>query len=171
MGTLLRRPVRRPFLLLAVGSCLSYLVFSRFAVGTAVVCGESMTPTLRPGQLCIIHKWPYLLGQPRRGDLVVYRHPDTEGLTVKRVIGVPGDEIRFRHPFVLVNGQRLVEGYLPEEETTTRGAMAGESVEVPAGQYFVLGDNRNASDDSRWTGTIRREWIVGRINGPDETSS
>jgi signal peptidase I len=152
-----------PLPVLLIGSFLSYLLFSR-VLGTAVVAGDSMLPTLKPGQICLIQKWAFFGTGPRRGDLIVYRHPDVDGLTVKRVIGVPGDDISFRYPDVLVNGVRLREDYLSHGgEVTTCGSLREDTVHVPAHSYFVLGDNRNASEDSRFTGMVEGAWIVGRI--------
>jgi signal peptidase I len=143
----------------------SYSLFSHYLVGAAVISGSSMLPTLKPGQVCLIRKWSYLVAPPERGDVVVFKHPELGGWTVKRVVGLPGDHILFRYPRVYVNGAPIDESYLQPGDVTTSGRLDEGPHRVPAGHLFVLGDNRNASEDSRTFGMVRTDWVVGRIAG------
>ncbi len=119
----------------------------------------SMQPTLFPGDYVIVNKLAYRLkGNPDRGDVIVFRYPpNPEAIPyIKRVIGLPGDQIHIADGKVYVNGQAVVEPYLVV--TTNRGG----DWTVPAGQLFVMGDNRNNSSDSRSWGFVPLENIIGR---------
>jgi signal peptidase I len=119
----------------------------------------SMQPTLYPGDYVIVNKMAYRLkGNPDRGDVIVFRYPpNPEAIPyIKRVIGLPGDQIHIADGKVYVNGQAVVEPYLVV--TTNRGG----DWTVPAGQIFVMGDNRNNSSDSRSWGFVPLENIIGR---------
>jgi signal peptidase I len=119
----------------------------------------SMQPTLYPGDYVIVNKLAYRLkGNPDRGDVIVFRYPpNPEAIPyIKRVIGLPGDQIHIADGKVYVNGQAVVEPYLVV--TTNRGG----DWTVPAGQIFVMGDNRNNSSDSRSWGFVPLENIIGR---------
>lgn len=119
----------------------------------------SMQPTLYPGDYVIVNKLAYRFkGTPNRGDVIVFRYPpNPEAIPyIKRVIGLPGDQIHIADGKVYVNGQAVVEPYLVV--TTNRGG----DWTVPAGQIFVMGDNRNNSSDSRSWGFVPLENIIGR---------
>ncbi len=113
---------------------------------------DSMTPTLKAGDDVAI------CGRPvRRGDLVLYKLPsDKSQLFIKRVIGLPGDSLEIRRGRVLIDGKALAEPYLARP-----GDYSLSQVKVADGNYFVLGDNRNASFDSHIWGTLPRANIVG----------
>jgi signal peptidase I len=119
----------------------------------------SMQPTLYPGDYVIVNKLAYRFkGNPERGDVIVFRYPpNPEAIPyIKRVIGLPGDQIHIADGKVYVNGQAVVEPYLVV--STNRGG----DWTVPAGQLFVMGDNRNNSSDSRSWGFVPLENIIGR---------
>jgi signal peptidase I len=119
----------------------------------------SMQPTLYAGDYVIVNKLAYRFGgAPRRGDVIVFRYPPNPDTIpyIKRVIGLPGDQIHIADGKVYVNGQLCIEPYLPV--TTTRGG----DWSVPAGQLFVMGDNRNNSSDSRTWGFVPMENVIGR---------
>jgi signal peptidase I len=119
----------------------------------------SMQPTLYPGDYVIVNKLAYRFkGTPERGDVIVFRYPpNPEAIPyIKRVIGLPGDQIHIADGKVVVNGQAVVEPYLVV--STNRGG----DWTVPAGQLFVMGDNRNNSSDSRSWGFVPLENIIGR---------
>lgn len=114
----------------------------------------SMLPTLQPGEFVLVNKMAYELGDFNRGDIVVFHYSPEEDY-IKRVIGLPGDEVQVGNGQVMVNGQLLDEPYIsaPPQYTGTW--------EVPAGNLFVLGDNRNQSSDSHRWGFIEQESVIG----------
>jgi signal peptidase I len=150
-----------PFIVALLGVVLSYAVFHSL-VGSLIVEGESMSPTLEDGQFFMLNRLSYRLGKPMRGDIVVFKDPIQTDLSVKRIVGMPGEAISFKYPYVIINGVPLDEPYLPDNVGTI-GAVDSSTVVVMPNQYFVLGDNRNRSIDSRKLGPIKKSWIKGRI--------
>jgi signal peptidase I len=121
------------------------------------VDGVSMEPTLMSGEMVIVNRLSYRLGSPQRGDIIVFYFPhDPKVEYIKRVIGLPGDEVEVKNNTVYVNGQLLDESYL-KVTTNYIGTWS-----VPAGQLFVLGDNRNNSSDSHEWGTVPMDYVVGK---------
>jgi signal peptidase I len=121
------------------------------------VDGSSMEPTLHNGEFIIVNKLAYRLGEPRLGDVIVFRFPNDPGQDyIKRVIGVPGDRIEVSQGHVSVNGKMLDEPYI--------AAMPNYSGDwtVPTDALFVLGDNRNNSSDSRNWGPVTMEAVIGK---------
>jgi signal peptidase I len=117
----------------------------------------SMLPTLQPGEFLLVNRVAYKIGSPSIGDIVVFHAPGSSGLDyIKRVIGLPGDQIRVENGTVYVNDQPLYEPYISAAPTYS-GIW-----EVPEGEFFVLGDNRNNSSDSHMWGFVPIEDIVGR---------
>ena len=117
----------------------------------------SMLPTLQPGEFLLINRVAYKIGNPSIGDIVVFHAPGASGLDyIKRVIGLPGDQVRVENGTVYVNDQPLYEPYISAPPTYS-GIW-----EVPEGEFFVLGDNRNNSSDSHMWGFVPIEDIVGR---------
>ena len=97
-----------------------------------------------------------------RGDIVVFKDPVQSDLSVKRIVGMPGETVSFRYPDVVINGVALEEPYLPHD-VGTLGLNGSGTIVVQPNHYFVLGDNRNRSIDSRALGPIKKSWIKGRI--------
>lgn len=131
-----------------------------FIAQSFVVQGRSMEPTLHHGQRLLVDKLTYRFRPPAPGEIVVFRYPaDPRRKFIKRIIGVPGDEIMIRDTVVYLNGR-------PLEETYIYGPTYGDwgPRKVPAGRYFVMGDNRNNSDDSRFpdVGFVNRDLLMGR---------
>ena len=144
-----------------------YLVIT-FAVQTVHVLGLSMYPTLDDQDYLIATKIDYRLHDPARGDIVIMRDPyDSSKDFIKRVIGLPGERILIRDGKVYINGQLLDEPYLRTDQPWTTNANwppagspnAEAAYTIPAGEYFVMGDNRNASSDSRIFGAVQRDRI------------
>jgi signal peptidase I len=122
--------------------------------------GGSMEPGLEDQERIFINKLVYRFESIERGDIVVFRYPrDTRKSFIKRVIGLPGDRIRILSGRVYVNGVPLPEPYVPEDYQDARSYA--ETV-VPANAYFVLGDHRNSSNDSREFGPIMRGYVYGK---------
>jgi signal peptidase I len=127
------------------------------ATGRFRIEGHSMMPTLQEGEYVIINKLAYYFDEPERGDIIVLHFPNDRSRDfIKRVIGLPGDEIEIGSREVRVNGVLLQEPYInaPPE-------YSGQWV-VPEGEYFVLGDNRNNSSDSYTWSFLPHEDIVGK---------
>jgi signal peptidase I len=121
------------------------------------VDGFSMRPTLEDGELVLVNKLAYWLGQPKHGDIVVFRYPvnPSEDL-IKRVIGLPGDVVKIQDGKLYINGLAVSEPYI-----AAAPEYYGEWV-VPQGQLFVLGDNRNDSLDSHEWGVLPQTNVIGR---------
>lgn len=150
--------------MLLVCSVMSYAAINRWFLSTVVVQGRSMTPTLQDGDRCLLNRMSYLYQSPRRGDLVVLRDRGEDDLAVKRIVALPGELVRVTHGGIVVNGRRLVEPYLQSGTQTIAPNAAGEqSYRLGNHEYFVLGDNRAESEDSRYYGPISREQIVGTL--------
>ena len=129
----------------------------RVLVQNYKVEGFSMEPTLDDGQYLLINKVGLHFHQPQRGDIIVFEYPlDTSKSFVKRVIGVPGDTVEVRDQTTIVDGKTLKEPYIraPENGFYPRTV-------VPPGEYFVLGDNRNNSSDSRAWGMLPQKDVIG----------
>jgi signal peptidase I len=121
------------------------------------VDGDSMKPTLLSGEYVIVNRVSYKLGSPQRGDIIVFHYPrDPREEYIKRVIGLPGDEVEIKQGTVYVNSQSLDESYLKVKSGDTG------TWRVPEGQLFVLGDNRNNSSDSREWGSVPMDYVVGK---------
>ncbi|HEY7404377.1 MAG TPA: signal peptidase I [Candidatus Angelobacter sp.] len=122
--------------------------------------GGSMEPGLEDQERIFINKLVYRFESIERGDIVVFHYPrDVRKSFIKRVIGLPGDRIRILSGHVYVNGVALPEPYVPDDYQDARSYS--ETV-VPANAYFVLGDHRNSSNDSREFGPIMRGYIYGK---------
>jgi signal peptidase I len=134
-----------------------------FAVQTVHVEGLSMFATLDDNDYLIADKIAYRLHAPQRGDIIILRPPTDDSKDfIKRVIALPGERLLIRDGQVLINGHRLNEPYLPENWTAQANWGAPDGVVMPPNQYFVMGDNRNRSQDSRTFGPIGRDRIDGR---------
>lgn len=129
------------------------------------VSGNSMVPTLHNEDYLITEKISYRFGKPKKGDIIVLKNPRDESQDfIKRIIATPGDSVKVENNSVFINGQIINEPYLPSYTLTRTGSFLKEGSEVKVGtnQYFVFGDNRSHSSDSREWGAITKEEIVGR---------
>lgn len=121
------------------------------------VDGTSMEPTLHNGELILVNKLAYKFGEPTRGDVIVFYFPrDPEQEYIKRLVGLPGDKVRVENGHLYVNDELVDEPYIAAAPN-----YPGEW-DVPAGQYFVLGDNRNNSYDSHNWGSVPADYLVGK---------
>ena len=162
---------------IAVVAVLVALAVQAWLIKPYRIPSESMLDTLRPGDRVLVNRFVYHLREPERGDVVVFRYPrDPDVVFIKRIIGAPGDVVEVRDGSVYVNGRPVKEPYVHRtrglaDPTIAQASIAGstlhdpwslsEPYKVPAGQYFVMGDNRTDSDDSRDWGTVSRSAIVG----------
>ena len=126
------------------------------ATGRFRIEGSSMEPNLHDGEYVLIDKVSYMLHTPERGDVIVFVRPGERDY-IKRVIGLPGDTVEVRGGQVVVNGVTLDEPYLNQPVHVDLAAR-----QVEAKRYFVMGDNRNNSSDSRSFGTVSVADIIGR---------
>src|SRR6202022_3154423 len=142
-------------------------VVIQYAVQTVHVLGSSMIDTLHDNDLLVASKISYKLHQPQRGDIIVFKPPDEASRDfIKRIIALPGERIHITNSVVYINGQILHEPYLPERWTYNNNWPAtGQDQLIPPDQYFVLGDNRNHSSDSRSFGPGELNATLGKAGG------
>ncbi|MDG1496279.1 MAG: signal peptidase I [Porticoccaceae bacterium] len=172
------------------------LVLRSFVVEPFQIPSSSMVPTLKVGDFILVNKWTYgirlpvlrtkiiELNSPQRGDVMVFFPPHEERYFIKRVIGLPGDEIHVLGGVLYINGNKMSQKILDGEEPAPRSVVMTEDLEglehamqrrilptrlsqnftavVPEGHYFMMGDNRDNSSDSRVWGPVPEERIVGR---------
>lgn len=144
-------------LFLSIGISLFIILFVYQPVK---VEGGSMEPGLQDQERIFINKLAYKLEDIQRGDIVVFRYPrDPRKSFIKRVIGLPGDRVRVSDGRVYLNGQLTSEPYVPEEYLDSRSYP---EIKVPADTYYVLGDHRSMSNDSRDFGPVARSFIYGK---------
>jgi signal peptidase I len=154
MRTLIRETLQVILLALVIFFAIHFMI-QNFRID-----GTSMEPNIHNGEYVIVNKTAYWFGHnPHRGDVIIFNAPDQpQNDRVKRVIGLPGDKVEVRGDgTVYVNGQQLEEPYLPPHHSGTSGTWT-----VPEDQYFVMGDNRSASLDSRAKGPVPRNKIIGK---------
>jgi signal peptidase I len=130
-----------------------------FATARFIVEGSSMEPNFHTGQMLIVSKLAYKLSTPQRGDVIVFQYPGNPvDDYIKRVIGIPGDTVDIQSGRVSINGHAIPEPYLAADA----GEMYQGKWTVPEGSYFVMGDNRSHSSDSRSWGMLSKEFIIGK---------
>lgn len=141
--------------------CIAFCFFFIFFIYQPVkVEGGSMEPGLEDQERIVINKVVYRWENINRGDIIVFRYPrDPRKSFIKRVIGVGGDRVRISYGHVYLNGRRMEEDYVPPEFLDSR---TYPEVVVPEGSYFVLGDHRSMSNDSRDFGPVARSYIYGK---------
>ena len=150
--------------LVAIALCLALLIRT-FIAEPRYIPSDSMLPTLYTGDRLVIEKVSYKFHPPETGDIIVFQPPlelqrrgyPKDQAFIKRVIGEPGEVISVAKGKVYLNGQPLQEDYIAEPPN-----LPFQAVTVPEDQYFVMGDNRNDSNDSRYWGFLPRKNIIGR---------
>lgn len=152
------QPAIKEALQIVAPALILAMVVHLFLAQATVVFGQSMEPNLHPHQRLIVDKISYRLHAPQRNDIVVIDLPSTEELLVKRIVAMPGEVVEIRSGVVYVNGQPIAEPFphdtSPIDMTpTTLGPLS----------YFVLGDNRSNSNDSRAFGPVTLNQILGRV--------
>ena len=182
----------RDTIVVIIEALLIALVFRTFLYQPFSIPTASMQSTLMIGDYFVASKFTWGLGkysfpipvpmngrllqlsEPQRGDIAVFHNEPTSEDYIKRIIGLPGDQIELRRKRVYVNGQRLDEPYVyylepPDESGTDEASGASRDprvsygpVTVPSGHYFAMGDNRDNSEDSRYWGFLPRDYVKGR---------
>jgi signal peptidase I len=159
------------YIVLAVVAVTVALLIQAYLVKPYRIPSASMENTLLIGDRVLVDRVSWRFSEPQRGDIVVFHPPFDGPVLIKRIIGMPNDEISLSGGFVYINGQRLNEPYVrrtngrqePSEPFSNGLPWAlQEPFKVPAGSYFVMGDNRTDSGDSREFGPIKRGQFVGR---------
>lgn len=147
----------RIILIVALGAALGLLI-RQYALGVATVAGDSMQPTLMTGDTVLITRLDYILDTPARGDVAQLEIPGRDGAYLKRVVGLPGETVEIIGGVVHINGQALNEPYATLSDDDFRVTL-GED------EYFVLGDNRPVSYDSREEdfGVVSADCFRGRV--------
>jgi signal peptidase I len=167
----------REALIVVVVAILVAVLLRAFVVQTFYIPSGSMEPTLQIGDRILVNKLSYDFHAVHQGDIVVFARPPAENCggpevndLVKRVIGLPGQTISLAKGYVYINGKRLDESWLPaEEQGITVPGPSGtpyslvRPYHIPANDYFVMGDNRQDSCDSRYWGPISKSLIVGKV--------
>lgn len=158
---------RSAFALLSLGWLRD--LFMAIALALAIIAfvyqpvkveGNSMAPQLSDQERIFINKFIYKFESIQRGDIVVFRYPRDPGKSfIKRVVGLPGETVEIRRGVVYVNGVPLYEDYLPVQENDLQSYPP---TLLPPQHYFVLGDHRRSSNDSRAWGTVHRDYIYGK---------
>lgn len=149
------REIGETILLIVVIYTLVNLASARF-----IVDGPSMQPNFETGQFVLVSRVNYLVSEPQRGDVVVFKYPgNPQEDYIKRVIGTSGDTVEIRDTQVYVNGVQLDEPYINEPCLPSR--CPDNVWELGADEFFVMGDNRNHSSDSRAFGPVKRDLIIG----------
>lgn len=130
-----------------------------------LVDSPSMEPGIQVGDRMVVSAFAYNFGSPQRGDVIIFHPPSNPSKTyVKRVIGIPGDHISITPTSVIVNGHTLKEPYVSLlDPSAPESASVLPTITLRANQYFVLGDNRQNSDDSRFFGYVPRANIIGKV--------
>lgn len=156
------RLIRDVFLILVV-----FVLLGVFAVQPVVVEGSSMLPQLHDGERLLVNKLVYYnirgvrWGHLERGDIVVFWYPkEPDKSYVKRIIGMPGETVEVRDGRVLINGTELEEAYLDDTHNQSLSPLSAKKVEPH--HYFVMGDNRDNSSDSRYWGLVPEKYIYGK---------
>jgi signal peptidase I len=150
-----------------IGLTLVIFLAIHFSIQASTVLGVSMQPGLHDGEWVLVNYWSYRFGSPQRGDVIVFRPPITiEGADylIKRIIAVPGDTISISATAVYVDGKQLNEPYLaplPSDGVETVTGVVS-NLQLKKDQYWVMGDNRRDSLDSRSFGVVTRQNIVGK---------
>ena len=153
-------------------SVLIFLIVYVFIAQLVQVSGDSMNPTFNDKQQLIAEKVSVVLGDLNYTDVVIFNSIEEDDinnshLLIKRIIGLPGDKIKIENGFVYLNDNRLQEDYLPDGVYTNlkpnNKIIEGEEYIIGEDSYFVMGDNRDESNDSRYFGTLHKNDILAKV--------
>lgn len=148
-----------------IASLLIVLPIRLFIAQPFIVRGASMEPNFHEGQYLIIDEASYYLREPERGEVIVFRYPqDTSQFFIKRVIGLPGETVQISSGKVRISSSQDPDGFALDEEYLPSSVATTPDQEVTVGndEYFVMGDNRVYSSDSRRWGTLDEKYLIGR---------
>ncbi len=142
----------------------SFQLITSYVMQSVHVVGLSMSPTLHDNESYVLNRWVYRVRDPKPSEIVVLRDPEDNCFAVKRIVAKQGDTVMVKKGHLFVNGKELQEPYLPEGTPTFPRPQYEEQMWIcGVNQYFVLGDNRNNSADSRIYGAVSRQNILGMV--------
>lgn len=150
-------------MLILVAMVMGY-AFVTFCYQTVQVVGPSMSDTLKDGQVVVVNKFAYTFGDVERYDIVAYSKMDTNNYyEIKRIIGLPKEHVLIQDGEIYINGEKMEQ--LPFDERILTSGIASDEIVLGDNEYFVLGDNINNSEDSRFTnvGNINKTEILGKV--------
>ncbi len=139
------------------------LLIQTYVARPFIVNGQSMDPTFSDGEYLIVDEISYRFNDPARGDVVVFRAPPTpEKFFIKRIIGLPGETVEIKNGIITIKNDEYPKGFVLKEEFITHRSHDTYHTTVPDGAYFVMGDNRQGSYDSRSWGSLPEENLRGK---------
>lgn len=143
-----------------IGAFIAAFLLSHFVIVNARVPSGSMISTINVGDKVIGFRLSYLFSDPKRGDIVMFNAPDKEKtIYIKRIIGLPGDTIKIEDNKLYINGELYEEDYIKNGWHNMTGTY---TFKVPKGEYFMMGDNRDHSNDSRAWGSVKKDEIIAK---------
>ncbi len=154
------------WIILILSAIIIALFINKFIIVNATVPSGSMENTIMTNDRIVAFRHSYAFSDPKRFDIIVFKYPDNEDiLYVKRIIGLPGDTIKLRNGHIYINDKISQEAESYAKDTTDTTLWETKEYHVPANSYFMLGDNRNASEDSRyWKNTyVSKDKILGKV--------
>ena len=139
-----------------------------FLIQPFIVKGESMEPNFQDKEYLIIDEISYRFEAPQRGQVIVFRYPrDPQEYFIKRIIGLPGEKVQIKDGHVIIYNTEHPDGFTLDESYLPAGLQTddtgGNKIEVGANEYFVLGDNRGNSKDSRYFGAVDKSFVTGKV--------
>lgn len=147
----------------AIIAILIVIPIRMFIAQPFIVSGSSMVPTFHNGQYLIIDEISYLLGTPKRGDVVVFRNPnDTKIFFIKRIIGLPSETVDVKENVITITNKENPNGFKLEQPFIVNTGGIDGHMELGENEYYVMGDNRPASSDSRYWGAVPKKLLIGR---------
>lgn len=157
----LMRTIIRLFVYLAVVISAAWFFVYAF-MNQAIVTGNSMSPVLEAEDMCLVNKLSYDIGNPKRFDIVVFNRQDTGKQNIKRIIAMPGETIQILDGSIFINGEELQNPYT---SYISLPGIADNTIELSEDEYFVIGDNADSSEDSRFAniGNVKRNAISGKL--------
>lgn len=157
----LLRIIIRVFVYIAVVISAAWFFVNSF-LNQAIVSGNSMSPVLEAGDMCLINRLSYDIGNPKRYDIIVFSRQDTGKQNIKRIVALPGETVQILDGVLYINGKELDD---PFTSPISLPGIADNLIELSEDEYFVVGDNADSSEDSRFAniGNVKRSAVKGKL--------